>query len=172
MDAAISNEIIYHEASKFHDRSCNVRHRLRGSRNPVPRRRLEEDRVQRMAWHAVVMLAWGAAARGAEIGDAEFGDADSARAARIELLQEENAKVMRTLEKVRGAISYWKTLGFVPDAVGGASSAEDEGPAVGAESAGAPGPGRRLESKVPGGVKVWHEHPVTQLCRWSRLWGL
>jgi len=108
-----------------------------------------------MAWHAVVMLAWGAAARGAEIGGAEIGDADSARAARIELLQEENAKVMRTLEKVRGAISYWKTLGFVPDAVGGASSAEDEGPAVGAESAGAPGPGRRLESKVPGGVKVW-----------------
>ena len=117
-----------------------------------------------MVWHAVVMLAWGAAARGAEIGDrgaeigdrgAEIGDADSARAARIELLQEENAKIMRTLEKVRGAISYWKTLGFVPDAVGGASSAEDEGPAVGAESAGAPGPGRRLESKVPGGVKVW-----------------
>ena len=67
-----------------------------------------------MAWHAVVMLAWGAAARGAEIGDA-----DSAQAARIELLKEENAKIMRTLEKVRGAISYWKTLGVVPDVVGG-----------------------------------------------------
>ena len=35
-----------------------------------------------MAWHAVVMLAWGAAARGAEIGDAE-----SVRAARIDLLK-------------------------------------------------------------------------------------
>ena len=108
-----------------------------------------------MLWHAVVLLAWGAAARGAEIGDAEFGDADSARAARIELLQEENAKIMRTLEKVRGAISYWKTLGFVPDAVGGASSAEEKGPAAAAEMTGVPGPGRRLESKVPGGVKVW-----------------
>ena len=117
-----------------------------------------------MVWHAVVMLAWGAAARGAEIGDrgaeigdrgAEIGDADSARAARIELLQEENAKIMRTLEKVRGAISYWKPLGIVPAAVGGASSAEDEGPAAAAEMTGVPGPGRRLESKVPGGVKVW-----------------
>ena len=103
-----------------------------------------------MARHAVVMLAWGAAASGAEISDA-----DSAWAARIELLQDENAKIMRTLEKVRGAISYWKTLGFVPDAVGGASSAEDEGPAAAAEMTGVPGPGRRLESKVPGGVKVW-----------------
>ena len=117
-----------------------------------------------MARHAVVMLAWGAAARGAEIGDrgaeignrgAEIGDADSARAARIELLQEENAKIMRTLEKVRGAISYWKPLGFVPAAVGGASSAEEKGPAAAAEMTGVPGPGRRLESKVPGGVKVW-----------------
>jgi hypothetical protein len=67
-----------------------------------------------MVWHAVVMLAWGATARGAEIGDA-----DSAQAARIELLKEENAKIMRTLEKVCGAISYWKTLGVVPDVVGG-----------------------------------------------------
>ena len=124
-----------------------------------------------MLWHAVVLLAWGAAARGAEIGDA-----DSARAARIELLQEENAKIMRTLEKVRGAISYWKTLGFVPAAVGGASSAEDEGPAAAAEMTGVPGPGRRLESKVPGGVKVWqggvlHNFKNAESCpaAWSKV---
>jgi hypothetical protein len=123
-----------------------------------------------MLWHAVVFRAWGAAARGAEIGDA-----DSARAARIELLQEENAKIMRTLEKVRGAISYWKTLGFVPDAVGEGSSAEDEGPASAAEPVGAPGPGRRLESKVPGGVKVWqggvlHNFKNAETCpaAWSK----
>ena len=124
-----------------------------------------------MVWHAVVMLAWGATARGAEIGDAEFGDADSAQAARIELLKEENAKIMRTLEKVRGAISYWKTLGVVPDVVGGAYSAEDASPAAPTE----PGPERRLESKVPGGVKVWqggvlHNFKNAETCptAWSK----
>ena len=101
-----------------------------------------------MGWHAVVMLAWAVAAGGADMGDAE-----SARTARIELLKDENAKMLRTIEKVRGALSHWATLGFVPGV--GASSAEDEGPAASAEPAGDPGPGRRLESKVPGGVKVW-----------------
>ena len=91
----------------------------------------------------------GVAARGADIGDVE-----SARVARIDLLKDENAKMMRTHEKVRGAISYWAALGFAPG-VGGGSSAEDEGPAASAEPAGAPGSGRRLESKVPDGVKVW-----------------
>ena len=90
-----------------------------------------------MIWHAVVML-WGVAARGADMGDAE-----SARVARIDLLKDENAKMMRTLEKVRGAISYWAALGF-PPGVGGGSSAEDEGPAASAEPAGAPGPGLSL----------------------------
>ena len=120
-----------------------------------------------MARHAVVMLAWGAAASGAEISDA-----DSAWAARIELLQDENAKIMRTLEKVRGAISYWKTLGVVPDVVGGAYSAEDASPAAPTE----PGPERRLESKVPGGVKVWqggvlHNFKNAESCpaAWSKV---
>ena len=101
-----------------------------------------------MGWHAVVMLAWAVAAGGADMGDAE-----SARTARIELLKDENAKMVRTIEKVRGALSHWATLGFVPGV--GASSAEDEGPAASAGPAGDPGPGRRLESKVPDGVKVW-----------------
>ena len=101
-----------------------------------------------MGWHAVVMLAWAVAAGGADMGDAE-----SARTARIELLKDENAKMLRTIEKVRGALSHWATLGFVPGV--GASSAEDEGPAASAGPAGDPGPGRRLESKVSGGVKVW-----------------
>ena len=122
-----------------------------------------------MTWHAVVIVAWGVVARGADIGDAE-----SARAARIELLKDENAKMMRTLEKVRGAISYWAALGFPPGVVGG-SSAEDEGPAASAEPAGAPGPGRRLESKVPDGVKVWqggvlHNFKNAETCppAWSK----
>ena len=101
-----------------------------------------------MSWHAVVLLLSATAARGAEVGDAE-----SAMAARIELLREENAKIARRLETVRGAISYWGERGFTADREG--SSAEDEGPAASAEPAGAPGRGRRLESKVPGGVKVW-----------------
>ena len=101
-----------------------------------------------MGWHAVVMLAWAVAA-----GSADMADAESARAARIELLKDENAKMVRTIEKVRGALSHWATLGFVPGV--GASSAEDEGPAASSEPAGDPGPGRRLESKVPDGVKVW-----------------
>ena len=101
-----------------------------------------------MGWHAVAMLAWAGAARGADIGDAE-----SARAVRIDLLKDENAKMVRTLEKVRGAISHWDSLSFVPGV--GASSAEDEGLLAPAELAGAPSPGRRLETKVPGGVKVW-----------------
>ena len=96
----------------------------------------------------MAMLAWAGAARGADIGDAE-----SARAARIDLLKDENAKMVRTLEKVRGAISHWDSLSFVPGV--GASSAEDEGLVAPAELAGAPSPGRRLETKVPGGVKVW-----------------
>ena len=107
-----------------------------------------------MGWHAVVMLAWAGAAGGADMGDAE-----SARAARIELLKDENAKMVRTIEKVRGALSHWATLGFVPGV--GASSAEDEGPAASAGPAGDPGPGRRLESKVPDGVKVWRGESCT-----------
>ena len=101
-----------------------------------------------MSWHAVVLLLSATAARGAKVGDAE-----SAMAARIELLKEENAKIARRLETVRGAISYWGERGFTADREG--SSAEEEGPAASAEPAGAPGRGRRLESKVPGGVKVW-----------------
>ena len=101
-----------------------------------------------MSCYAVVLLLSATAARGAEVGDAE-----SAMAARIELLKEENAKIARRLETVRGAISYWGERGFTADREG--SSADDEGPAESAEPAGAPGRGRRLESKVPGGVKVW-----------------
>ena len=96
-------------------------------------------------------------------------------AARIELIKEENAKIRRRLEKVRGAISYWGELGFTPDRRGG-SSAEDEGPAASAEPAGAPGRGRRLESKVPAGVKVWQggvlhnfKNAATCLRAWSKL---
>ena len=102
-----------------------------------------------MNGHAVVLLLSATAARGAEVGGAE-----SAIAARIELLREENAKIARKLETVRGAISYWGELGLTPEG-GRGSSAEDEGPAVSAEPAGAPGRGRRLQSMVPGGVKVW-----------------
>ena len=119
---------------------------------------------------AFVLLLWGAAARGADISDSE-----SAMAARVELLKEENAQMMRRLEKLRGAISYWGERGFTADG-GGASSAEDEGPAASAEPAGAPGPGRRLESKVPGGVKVWQggvlhnfKNAMTCLPAWSKL---
>ena len=114
------------------------------------------------------MIAWAVAARGADMGDAE-----SARAVRIDLLKDENAKMVRTLEKVRGAISHWDSLSFVPGV--GASSAEDEGPAASAEPAGDPGPGRRLETKVPGGVKVWqggvlHNFKNAQCCptAWSK----
>jgi hypothetical protein len=67
-----------------------------------------------MIWHAVVPLLWGTAARGADISDAE-----SAMAARIELLKEDIAQIKRRLEKVRGAISYWGELGFTPDRGGG-----------------------------------------------------
>ena len=116
----------------------------------------------------MAMIAWAVAARGADMGDAE-----SARAARINLLKDENAKMMRTLEKVRGAISHWAALGFVPGV--GASSAEGEGPAAPAEPAGAPGPGRRLERKVPDGVKVWqggvlHNFKNAETCptAWSK----
>ena len=119
---------------------------------------------------AVVLLLSATAARGADISDAE-----SAMAARIELIKEENAKIRRRLEKVRGAISYWGELGFTPDRRGG-SSAEDEGPAASAEPAGAPGRGRRLESKVPAGVKVWQggvlhnfKNAATCLRAWSKL---
>ena len=116
----------------------------------------------------MAMLAWAGAARGADIGDAE-----SARAVRIALLKDENAKMVRTLEKVRGAISHWDSLSFVPGV--GASSAEDEGLLAPAELAGAPSPGRRLETKVPGGVKVWqggvlHNFKNAQSCptAWSK----
>ena len=116
-----------------------------------------------------LMLAWPlGAARGAEVGDAE-----SARAARIEVLRDENAKMTRKLEKIRGAVSYWAELGFTADKDG---ASEDEGPAASAEPAGAPGPGRRLESKVPGGVKVWQggvlhnfKNAMTCLPAWSKL---
>jgi len=94
-----------------------------------------------MSCYAVVLLLSATAARGAEVGDAE-----SAMAARIELLKEENAKIARRLETVRGAISYWGELGFTPEG-GGGSSAEDEGPAASAEPAGAPG--RRLNALAP-----------------------
>ena len=122
-----------------------------------------------MTWHGALMLAWGVAARGADIGDAE-----SARAARIDLLKDENAKMMRTLEKVRGALSHWAALDLAPGVEGG-SSAEDEGPATSAEPVGAPAPGRRLESKVPDGVKVWqggvlHNFKNAETCptAWSK----
>ena len=121
-----------------------------------------------MIWHAVVML-WGVAARGADMGDAE-----SARVARIDLLKDENAKMMRTLEKVRGAISHWAALDLAAG-VGGGSSAEDEVTATSAKLASAPAPGRRLESKVPGGVKVWqggvlHNFKNAETCppAWSK----
>ena len=124
--------------------------------------------ISAMIWHAVV-VALGVAARGADIGDAE-----SARVARIDLLKDENAKMMRTHEKVRGAISYWAALGFAPG-VGGGSSAEDEVTATSAKLASAPAPGRRLESKVPGGVKVWqggvlHNFKNAEACpkAWSK----
>jgi len=123
-----------------------------------------------MSWHAVVLLLSATAARGAEVGDAE-----SAMAARIELLKEENAKIARRLETVRGAISYWGEHGFTAEG-GGASSAEDEGPAASAEPAGAPGRGRRLQSQMPGGVKVWQggvlhnfKNATTCLPAWSKL---
>ena len=66
-----------------------------------------------MSWHAVVLLLSATAARGAEVGGAE-----SAIAARIELLREENAQIARKLETVRGAISYWGELGFTPEGGG------------------------------------------------------
>ena len=96
---------------------------------------------------AVIMLAWGMAARGAEVRDAE-----SVMAARIEFLRDANAKMKGRLEKIRGAISYWAEQGFTADKDG---AYEEEGPAASADPADAPGRGRRLESKVPGGVKVW-----------------
>ena len=89
---------------------------------------------------AVIMLAWGMAARGAEVGDA-----DSAMAARIEFLRDANAKMKGRLEKIRGAISYWAEQGFTAD------KDEEEGPAASAEPASASDRGRRLESKLPGG---------------------
>ena len=94
---------------------------------------------------ATVLLLCAAAGRGADMSDAEM-------AARIEFLREANAKMEGRLEKIRGAISYWAEQGFTADKDG---ASEDEGPAASAEPAGAPGRGRRLESKVPGGVKVW-----------------
>ena len=114
-----------------------------------------------------VLLLCAAAGRGADLSDAEM-------AARIALLKEQNAKIAQKLEKVRGAISYWGERGFTADREG--SSAEDEGPAESAEPAGAPGRGRRLESKVPGGVKVWQggvlhnfKNATTCLPAWSKL---
>ena len=71
---------------------------------------------------AVLMLAWGIAARGAEVGDAE-----SAMAARLEFLRDANAKMEGRLEKIRGAISYWAEQGFTADNDG---VSEDEGPAA------------------------------------------
>ena len=113
----------------------------------------------------VIMLAWGMAARGAELSDA-----DSAMAARIELLRDANAKMQGRLEKIRGAISYWAEQGFTAD------KDEEEGPAASADPADAPGRGRRLESKVPGGVKVWQggvlhnfKNATTCLPAWSKL---
>ena len=116
---------------------------------------------------AGVLLLCAAAGRGADMSDAEM-------AARIALLNEENAKIAQKLEKVRGAISYWGERGFTADREG--SSAEEEGPAASAEPAGAPGRGRRLESKVPGGVKVWQggvlhnfKNATTCLPAWPKL---
>ena len=117
---------------------------------------------------AVLMLAWGIAARGAEVGDAE-----SAMAARLEFLRDANAKMEGRLEKIRGAISYWAEQGFTADKDG---ASEDEGPAASAEPAGAPGRGRRLQSQMPGGVKVWQggvlhnfKNAATCLPAWSKL---
>ena len=117
---------------------------------------------------AVLMLAWGIAARGAEVGDAE-----SAMAARLEFLRDANAKMEGRLEKIRGAISYWAEQGFTADKDG---ASEDEGPAASAEPAGAPGRGRRLQSQMPGGVKVWQggvlhnfKNATTCLPAWSKL---
>ena len=114
-----------------------------------------------------VLLLCAAAGCGADMSDAEI-------AARIALLNEQNAKIAQKLEKVRGAISYWGERGFTADREG--SSAEDEGPAESAEPADAPGRGRRLESKVPGGVKVWQggvlhnfKNAATCLPAWSKL---
>ena len=114
---------------------------------------------------AVIMLAWGMAARGAEVGDA-----DSAMAARIEFLRDANAKMQGRLEKIRGAISYWAEQGFTAD------KDEEEGPAASAEPASASDRGRRLESKLPGGVKVWQggvlhnfKNAATCLPAWSKL---
>ena len=109
----------------------------------------------------VIMLAWGMAARGAELSDA-----DSAMAARIELLRDANAKMQGRLEKIRGAISYWAEQGFTAD--------KDEGPTASAEPASASGRGRRLESKLPGGVKVWqggvlHNFQNAQSCEYSMV---
>ena len=82
--------------------------------------------------------------------------------------------MMRTLEKVRGAISHWAALDLAAG-VGGGSSAEDEVTATSAKLASAPAPGRRLESKVPGGVKVWqggvlHNFKNAETCptAWSK----
>ena len=112
---------------------------------------------------AVIMLAWGMAARGAEVRDAE-----SAMAARIEFLRDANAKMKGRLEKIRGAISYWAEQGFTAD------KDEEEGPAASAEPASASGRGRRLESKLPGGVKVWqggvlHNFQNAQSCEYSMV---
>ena len=112
---------------------------------------------------AVIMLAWGMAARGAEVGDA-----DSAMAARIEFLRDANAKMKGRLEKIRGAISYWAEQGFTAD------KDEEEGPAASAEPASASDRGRRLESKLPGGVKVWqggvlHNFQNAQSCEYSMV---
>ena len=114
----------------------------------------------------VLMLAWGMAARGADVGDAE-----SARAAMIEALRDDNAQLKRRLEKIRGTISYWAELGFTADKDG---ASEEEGPAASAEPASASGRGRRLESKLPGGVKVWqggvlHNFQNAQSCEYSMV---
>ena len=115
---------------------------------------------------ATVLLLCAAAGRGADMSDAEM-------AARIEFLRDANAKMEGRLEKIRGAISYWGERGFTADKDG---ASEDEGPAASAEPAGAPGRGRRLQSMVPGGVKVWQggvlhnfKNATTCLPAWSKL---
>ena len=108
---------------------------------------------------ATVLLLCAAAGRGADMSDAEM-------AARIEFLREANAKMEGRLEKIRGAISYWAEQGFTAD--------KDEGPTASAEPASASGRGRRLESKLPGGVKVWqggvlHNFQNAQSCEYSMV---
>ena len=145
-------------------RACSKPEKAGDLRIVGPRPKRQDQTMGRLRF-AVIMLAWGMAARGAEVGDA-----DSAMAARIEFLRDANAKMNGRLEKIRGAISYWAEQGFTADK----DEEEEEGPAASAEPASASGRGRRLESKLPGGVKVWqggvlHNFQNAQSCEYSMV---